>query len=660
MKLDFSKFKKLHEDTEHVTMQHPDGHQIKIAKKPLSGKMLKELQDIPVHKADGGQVELAKGNLDTTYNQAKQGMATQSDVSRKQDQSNRAIDFAARNAIALAARKKRPAMAEGGKVEDDESIDPRMMADGGDVDPSQVPNTPQDSPEAITQAAQEQPPQAAAPAAPVNPYADTYNKTYAMQRTMNPGEPDAMSRGTALRTATKQKDVDQIGQLNAQEDKQQAAMQIAQQSAQENQQRAALGMPPQPGTEQMTQAATTTGNQQDAGPANQPTQVTGQSSDQQGGGFTDNIKKAYGMEDQGIQNLANAEGALGSQKAGIFNQQAQSEANNLSQLQESQHKAMGEHENFVKDVQNGYIDPNRYIGSMGTGETIGTAIGLMLGGFGGGITHQGNPAMDFLNKQIDRDVNAQATNLNQKNNLLAHNIQMLNSVQDGYRLTQAQMNSMYSHKIDQAVAGNTNPIAQAQAQQARGQLLSKNAMLMGQIGGPGQGNGQDPMGSYLNTMRVINPERAKEIESRYIPGMGLASVPLSEEARQTLNSKQQLADASKDMYDWASKHSGSVDPRDINVGKTKAANLQNMYRGAMNGGVYKKGEQEFIDQIIDSDPSKFFNNIRVLPKLKEVMSQNQMSTNGLKRQYGFSGPTGGSQASSPSGNFQPKSFKPVK
>lgn len=686
--LDMHKFKKLSSDAKTTTFEHADGHKITVAHTKLSPKMKAEMEAIPLHKAEGGDIEdkssIEKKKLDFAYSAAQKPDSgyNAKDVQKAAQVSNRAADFAAR-----AEKQKGRKMAEGGFVGhpcrnescksyghvhpncqcyadggqiSNEckccSVDPRMMADGGNVAEST-----QDSPDQIAQDASAQaspgeqpqvaPEQNATPVLPhPNDYAKIYDQIYATQKVNNPGQPDQMARDTALDTATSTKKSDEIKSETAQFNKEQAATQQANHSAAENQRRAAIGLPPLPSDAQLENQESA--HQDASGPANEPNQAVNNPQDS----FMGNMQKAYQMQNQGIDMGAKAAGDLGTAKAGIQDQQAAAEKDNLENMQTAQHKAISEHENLMNDVKNGYIDPNRYIGSMGTGQKVATGIGMLLSGFGSGLSGQSNLAMDFLNKQIDRDVQAQSTNLAQKNNLLAHNIQLLNSVQDGYRLTSAQMNSMYAHKIDEAASKSMSPQAKAAAMEAKGKLLGQSAMFLGQIGQPGQGNSMD---NYLNTMRIVNPERAKEIESRYVPGMGLASVPLSEDARKTLTGKQQLTDASKDMYDWASQHSGSMHPSDIAIGKVKAANLQNMYRGAMNGGVYKKGEQEFIDNIVDSDPTKFFNNVRVLPKLREVMNQNAISTNGLKRSYGFSGPSGNASTAAPSG-FQPKSFTPRK
>jgi hypothetical protein len=57
MKMDWSKFKKVSSDGNSTILKHPRGHQITIAHNALSSKLRKELNDLPQHLAEGGEVE---------------------------------------------------------------------------------------------------------------------------------------------------------------------------------------------------------------------------------------------------------------------------------------------------------------------------------------------------------------------------------------------------------------------------------------------------------------------------------------------------------------------------------------------------------------------------------------------------------------------------
>lgn len=60
------------------------------------------------------------------------------------------------------------------------------------------------------------------------------------------------------------------------------------------------------------------------------------------------------------------------------------------------------------------LKENSYLENMGAGKKMGTALGLILGGAGSGLTGGPNVAYDFLNKQIDRNIQAQKDRFGQQ------------------------------------------------------------------------------------------------------------------------------------------------------------------------------------------------------------------------------------------------------
>ena len=68
--------------------------------------------------------------------------------------------------------------------------------------------------------------------------------------------------------------------------------------------------------------------------------------------------------------------------------------------------------NFLESAkQKAVINPNRYLQEMGVGDKILTAVGLVIGGIGTGITGKTSFAEDFLKMQIQNDINAQQKNI---------------------------------------------------------------------------------------------------------------------------------------------------------------------------------------------------------------------------------------------------------
>lgn len=60
--LDFSQFKKIGADKNCTTLRHKDGHDLKIMHKALNAKSQKQLEEMPVHEADGGSIAKPTGS----------------------------------------------------------------------------------------------------------------------------------------------------------------------------------------------------------------------------------------------------------------------------------------------------------------------------------------------------------------------------------------------------------------------------------------------------------------------------------------------------------------------------------------------------------------------------------------------------------------------
>jgi len=103
-------------------------------------------------------------------------------------------------------------------------------------------------------------------------------------------------------------------------------------------------------------------------------------------------------ENQKNIDIAQAEGTAN------IAQQQQENADTVANRQNQTVADMKQHtDDFARWIQGNQINPRAYQESMESGQKTATALGLFLGGLGGG----GNPALDFLNKQIDRDIQAQ-------------------------------------------------------------------------------------------------------------------------------------------------------------------------------------------------------------------------------------------------------------
>lgn len=306
-----------------------------------------------------------------------------------------------------------------------------------------------------------------------------------------------------------------------------------------------------------------------------------------------------------------------------------------------------DHLNKVQDqltqaISSGQIDPNRYIDNMSTGGRIATTIGVILGGMGGGLTGQGNPALDFLNRNIDRDIDAQKTQLGNNKTLLEANMRQYGNMNAAADITRLQTLTMYEHKLAATAATYNNPIITARAQQAIGELQQKKADIQKQAAMTMTLAGAQKSGNPANTiatLRYMNPEMAKEMESRYVPGVGMATVPVPAEVRQQMLAHQKLDSAAQDLMQWTKTHSTIVPgTSDYNVGLSKSQNLQQLIRHGQLQTVYREGEQPLLDKMVNGNPAGLLKGISTEPKLQELLRNNKQQYGQLGKAYGLNMP----------------------
>lgn len=270
----------------------------------------------------------------------------------------------------------------------------------------------------------------------------------------------------------------------------------------------------------------------------------------------------YGKSLAAIQQKSKAEADLAANTANV-------EAQNQSEIKQAQQnwlqssaKMNDQISNALQDVKNGHINPNHYLENMGVGGKIATGIGLLLGGFSGGLNRTGvNPAAEWLGAQINRDVDAQKANQNTKLNVYNGYLDQYKNAAVAEQMTRATQMGIYASKIRQAAAQAGTPLAIANGNLAASELeqkmipLVQNAHLTAQLaafnggaagGGrglasPGAGSAAAPGGTenqyrvVLNAAQKINPETYKDQQEKYIPGVGVASRPVAQPDRERLS-----------------------------------------------------------------------------------------------------------------------------
>lgn len=185
--------------------------------------------------------------------------------------------------------------------------------------------------------------------------------------------------------------------------------------------------------------------------------------------------------EHGIGAEAQAVGAQGNSEMQVAQNRQVEEKNLMSNYQQKSQEIDAERMSVYNDLKNGHINPQHYMQNLsGFGQAM-TAIGLALGGYGAGINGGSNQAMDFLNKQIDRDVEAQKAEMGKKENLLSHLNQQMGNLRDATTMAKAMQMDMYSTKMQEVAAKSKNPVAQAKAEQMIADWHIKNEPQLQQM-----------------------------------------------------------------------------------------------------------------------------------------------------------------------------------
>lgn len=362
------------------------------------------------------------------------------------------------------------------------------------------------------------------------------------------------------------------------------------------------------------------------------------------GNQADLMQQGYQNEMAGVQGMAKAEGGLGQEQAKAYNTNIEA-GNNAQLLFNERYKALeAERQAHMADIKNAHIDPDKYWNNH---SKIAAGIGMILAGFNPSGTP--NAAIQYLQHQMDQNIEAQKQNLNSQQNLLAANLRQFGNAKDAVDMTRLMQADIMQNALGKAAAEAKNPMAQQAALIAQGKLQKEYAPLQMQMAMRqamtkiAQNPSGDPardvatanhMVSYFRASGML--DQAKEMESRIVPGVGVATIPVPEATRTQLVAHQQLDNAAKDLYKWASTHSTIVPgTAEYNVGAQKAQALQQMYRHGQLHTVYREGEQPLLDKVVNGNPAGFLKYFSSLPKLKEVIEQNDRQANILKQSSGL-------------------------
>ncbi len=368
---------------------------------------------------------------------------------------------------------------------------------------------------------------------------------------------------------------------------------------------------------------------------------------------TDISTNPQDLYQQGAKQALTGVGAQAQTTGELGQMQAKQVADNVAAQRDAQsaysnqfQNLNNERMNVINDINNGHINNEHFWtgdkDGNGGHSKIAAGIGMLISGLGSGMSGQQNGAMNYLKYQMDRDMEAQKTNLGQKNNLLSANLQQFGNLRDATTMTKIMQTDILINELQKTAAMANDPIAKAAALQAAGKLqmdlaprMQTFAMIqaMQDISKTGD---QRSVPHMLNTLRVLDPEKAKEMESRYVPGVGLAEKNVPEAMRDRMAAFNTTMTQLKDAINFRQEHPNApFSLSDRAKAQTLMQNLGNQIRVAEDMGVFKASEAAMMNTMLGKSPADFLANVRTNPKLQEMLRLKLMEQKNLYDMFGL-------------------------
>lgn len=150
------------------------------------------------------------------------------------------------------------------------------------------------------------------------------------------------------------------------------------------------------------------------------------------------------------------------QMAALYQDQTERQEATMFKAQEALAGYQKQYDELAADVAANKVDPDRYWNSKTEGQKTRTILGLLLSGLGG---NKGGGAIGMLQKNIERDIEAQKMDLGKKENLLAANLRAQGSILQAEQATRLQMAAITQGQAQRIAAQTSDPMVKLRSQQ---------------------------------------------------------------------------------------------------------------------------------------------------------------------------------------------------
>jgi hypothetical protein len=135
----------------------------------------------------------------------------------------------------------------------------------------------------------------------------------------------------------------------------------------------------------------------------------------------------------------------------------------------------------INDVMSTKIDPTHFWSSKGAFSKVAAGLGMILSGMGAGLTGQPNMAAQFLQRQIDRDIDRQKLELGTKQNLLGYMYKKYGNIQEAALAARSHLMASLAGEVGLASARAGGTEAQANAELLKSHLATAALGAQAQI-----------------------------------------------------------------------------------------------------------------------------------------------------------------------------------
>lgn len=199
------------------------------------------------------------------------------------------------------------------------------------------------------------------------------------------------------------------------------------------------------------------------------------------------LERGYGMEQAGLRKEAEAGARQAAEEAGYLSEATRQQEERVRQQEDrrlQQQEQLDRDRDAVRqkiaEMEDMKVDPDRYVGKMGTGQKIMNFLAIAVGGANAGARGGENTALRQLNTEVERDIDAQKAAIDSKQKGVANQQSLYRSFLDQYgnerqaeAATRMAMNSIIEMKLKELGARYNGPQLKAAAQRMMGELEVK-------------------------------------------------------------------------------------------------------------------------------------------------------------------------------------------